>query len=175
MSGFGKKKEPKSPSFWDLRENNARYPATRGFWQGMRFGAEGALIGAPLIAFEVGRAQRGEAIPTLIGRSAGLVSYPAVAGLFSAAIAVTCPWMKFIGFAGGMAALYPDQLLQDSIIRGVRMMTAAAQHMRRVETGGWYQDSMRAQQTRMQGIAEMSGALGASRAYLGQEAALMHR
>ena len=163
------------PSFWSRRVAAAQTSGTRGFWQGLRFGAEGATLGLPFIAFEVGMAQRGEVIPTAATRAIGLVTYPALNGLISGALGYVFPALPAVGLIGGLLAFYPDSVIQEKLLYGFRQMKDAASHVRRLETGAWYQDSMVAQQQRMQAVSEMSGALGTSRRWLGQEAAFMHR
>lgn len=162
-------------TFWEKRLAGSGNWTARGFWGGLRFGAEGATLGLPFIAFEVGMAQRGEVIPTAVARGIGLVTYPALNGLISGALGYAFPGMRLVGLVGGLLAIYPDSLIQDKLLYGVRQMSEAAKHVRQLETGGGYQDTGLAQHQRMQAITEMSGALGVSRRYLGQEASLMHR
>lgn len=145
------------------------------FFHGMKFGAEGSLVFAPLIAYEIGAAQRGEVLPTAAARTAGLVTFPVMNGLAAGALKFLIPGMPAVGFIGGLLAFYPDSVIQDSIMRGVRTVTEAGRRLRRLETGQWYQDTILAQNQRQAAVMEMSGALGASRQYLGNEAALMHR
>lgn len=162
-------------SVWGRRAALARTPASRGFWKGLQFGAEGAMVGLPLIALEAGMAQRGEAVPTIMARTAGLVTYPAISGVISGGLALMFPELKAVGFIGGMLGMYPDALVQDGLLHSLRLATDTAQQLRRLELGGGYQDSDLAQAQRMGALSEMSGALGSSRRYLGQEAALLHR
>ena len=141
----------------------------------MGWGAEGALLGLPFIAMEAGMAQRGEVLPTIASRSLGLVSYPAISGLTAAGLTLLFPELRAAGFLGGMLGMYPDALVQGSMLRGFRGLTEAARHTRHLEFGGTYQDTDVAQSHRQTALAEMSGAVAASRRYLGQEAALFHR
>lgn len=161
--------------FWDHRVAAASGRSSRAFWKGMQWGAEGALIGLPFIALEAGLAHRGEVVPTAMARTAGLVTYPALSGLTSAALTVLFPELRGAAFLGGLLGMYPDAMVQGGLLRGVRFMTDAARQTRHLEFGGTYQDSEFAQSQRRTALTEMSGALAASRRYLGQEAALLHR
>jgi hypothetical protein len=152
-----------------------RLTPTQAMWKGMRLGTDGALLGLPFIALETGLAQRGEVLPTATARTAGLVTYPAISGLMAAGLTLAFPGLRFAGFLGGVAAMYPDALVQDSLLRGLKTVTAAARNLRQLQVGGSYRDTEFAQMARLRALTEMSGALGASRRYLGQEAALMHR
>lgn len=158
-----------------MRRSSRLAGAAGGFWKGLRFGADGALIGLPFIAMETGMAQRGEVVPTIVARSAGLVTFPVMAGLVSAGLGVLFPELKGIGLIGSVLGMYPDGLVQDGLLRGVRTVTASGRQLRHLEMGGTYQDTEMAQGQRLTALTEMGGAIGASRRYLGQEAALMHR
>jgi hypothetical protein len=153
----------------------ATTPASQFFWKGMQWGAEGSMIGLPLIAMETGMAQRGEMLPTIAARTTGLVTYPAMTGLLAAGLTVFFPELRAAGFIGGVLGMYPDALVQDGLLRGIRTMTASARAVHHLETGGTYQDTELAQRQRMSALTEMSGAVSTGRRYLGQEAALLHR
>jgi hypothetical protein len=162
-------------TFWQRRAAYAGSYARSSFWKGMGFGAEGSMLGLPFIAMEAGMAQRGEVVPTLVARSAGLVTYPAISGVIAGGLALAFPQLKYVGFLASVVGMYPDSLVQEGLLHGLRLATDAARHLRHLEMGGTYQDSVLAQSQRMTALTEMSGAIGAGRRYLGQEAALMHR
>lgn len=166
---------PQQRRFFEGVIDGAHTPAAKSFWKGMQWGAEGSLVGLPMIALEAGMAQRGEVVPTTLGRTAGLVSYPAMSALTAAALGLAFGSFTGVGLVAGILAMYPDQLLQDSLIRGIRTVTDAGRQIRHLETGGSYQDSLLARNQRMNAIREMSGAHQVSRRFLGQEALFFHR
>lgn len=146
------------------------------FWSGFRWGADGNMLSLPFIAYEAATAQRGEVIPTATGRVAGLMAYPALAGVMAAGVAM----MPGVGVAAagliaGLMALYPNALLEDGISRRIRVLSNAARQVRRLEMGGAYEDTETAQRQRMLAVQEMSSTMQISRRYLGQEARLFHR
>ncbi len=166
---------PRPEGFWALRAAAARTPVRRSFWQGMRWGAEGSMIGLPMIAMEAGLAQRGEVVPTIATRGIGMVAYPAMSGMISAGLTVLFPEIRGAAFLGGILGMYPDALFQGGLLRVIRTAKDASRAVHHLEMGGTYQDSQLAQSQRTSALMEMSGTVGASRRYLGQEAALFHR
>lgn len=157
----------------------AKLPASKAFWHGVKDAGTGNLLGLPFIALEVGSAQRGEQVPILMGRGAGLMTYPAMTGIMAAGATMVAETLGFaipaVGIFASLAALYPDSCVQNTIIRSVKVLNATARQVNHLEFGGSYQDSETAQSMRLRGLQEMSGAIGNSRGFLGQEAAFMHR
>lgn len=148
----------------------------RAFVEGTKAGADGNMLSLPFIAYEVGHAQRGEAISVATGRLSGLVTYPVMTGL-TLAVMAAIPGVNLAAtpFIAAAIASFPNTMLEDKVISGVRLITDTARQIRRLEFGGSYQDSTSAQAIRELGIRELTGTMQSSRRYLGQEAALLHR
>jgi hypothetical protein len=156
-----------------------RMAPSRAFWSGMKLSGIGIAAGVPMIAYEAGHAQRGEVLPTALGRTVGLMTFPALSGALAAggAMAATALGLSVpgIGAFAVLASIYPDVMIGNSINRSIRSLTAAGRQVHHLEFGGSFQDTDTARQMRNYALYEMSGATSASRRYLGQEAALMHR
>lgn len=148
--------------------------ATSSLWSSFKWGASGTLIGMPLVAFEVSKARRGEAVSTLAGQTASLMALPVTAGFASAAICL----IPGIGvpaavFMGTILAAYPDDILGKYISRSVRYLTQANTRVRHLEMGGNYEDTQLASRQRFLAVRDMNAAFMSSRRYLGQEARFM--
>ena len=156
-----------------------RMAPSSSFWRGASVGTFGAATGVLMVAHEAATAQRGELVPTTLGRSASLVTYPALAGTIAAGTATLAAVMgisiPLVGPLACIAALYPDAVLGNSVSRAVRGVTDLGRQIRHLEFGGHYTDTETAQRLRMQAFYEMSGATSAARRYLGQEAYFLHR
>lgn len=146
------------------------------YFKGARLTGGSVLYGIPLIALEAGSAQPGEQIPTMTGRLAGLAIQPALAGLTSAALvtAVGCP-PAAAGIAGALLAAYVSIEIGNSMIRGLSLISKHGSEARRVAFGGDYEDTATARARRQRALRDISGALPASRQWLGQEALILHR
>ena len=154
----------------------ARLSARAGLWGPLRWGLGGAMIGLPFAAYDAANQERGEKLPTLAGRTLGLMTLPLTAGAFTSGLCL----IPGIGpgaaaIVGAVAALYPNARFQDVAARAFRRFSRLEQDVRRLEMGGRYVDSASAEASRMAAIQEMNATLVASRRYLGQEAAIFHR
>jgi hypothetical protein len=152
---------------------------SRALWATARVARLGPTVGVPLAAYEVANAQRGEVIPSLLGHTASMAAFPALASTFAAggataaaALGLTVPG---IGLFAILASLYPDILIGNTINRSIRSLSDESLQVRHLELGGNYRDTASARNARVRALYEMSGATSAARRYLGQEAALMHR
>lgn len=150
--------------------------ASRSFWSGIRFGGAGILFGAGIAAFEAAHADRGEKLPTLIGKGAAAIMYPAMAGAAAAPLALI-PGIGPIAAVvlASILVAYPNEAMGNSITRGVRMFTNLNKSIRHLEMGGNYKDTELAYRQRQIAVQDMNAALIPGRRYLGQEALLMHR
>ena len=150
---------------------------SNSFFKGARFTGSGLLLfGLPAIALEAGTAQPGEQIPTLTGRLVGLATLPATAGIISAGLTVSlgCP-PAAAAMLAAVAAGYLSAKFEDPLIRGISWVTKSATEGRRVTFGGDFQDTVTSQARRQRALRDISGALPASRQWLGQEALILHR
>ena len=158
---------------------SVRMAPSKAFWRGASAGTFGAASGVLMVAHEAATAQRGEVVPTTLGRSASLVTYPALAGTIAAGTSTLAAVMglsiPLVGPLACIAALYPDAVLGNSVSRAIRGVTDLGRQIRHLEFGGHYTDTETAQRLRMQAFYEMSGATSAARRYLGQEAYFLHR
>lgn len=129
-----------------------------------------------MAAFEAAHAGRGQKVPTLVGKGAAAVMYPAMVGVASAALCLI-PGVGPVA-AAMMASIlmaYPNEAAGNSITRGVQFFTDIDKKIRHLEMGGGFQDTELAMRQRMIAIQDMNQALIPGRRYLGQEALFMHR
>ena len=141
-------------------------------------GPSNARMLIPLVGFSAAKAQRGEKLATMASGTATLLAMPSTAWIASKGIAMVAGGP--VGFAANLIGVVlltskPNEMIRHSIYRGMRYLQSFDRRVRRLEMGGRYTDSETNQALRMSGVQEMSAALGASRRYLGNEAALMHQ
>jgi hypothetical protein len=141
-------------------------------------GPSNARMLFPLVAFSAARAQRGEKLATLASGAAWMTAMPTIGLMAGKAITIASggpvSWAaNFVGTV--LLTTKPGEVLQHSAYRGIRYLQTFDRRQRRLQMGGNYKDSETNRALRMSGIQEMSAALGASRRYLGNEAALLHQ
>jgi hypothetical protein len=134
------------------------------------------MTALPFAAYDAAHQQRGERLPTLAGRTMGLTTLPAMSAAFASGL-MLIPGIGPVAACAiaPLAALYPNALFQKSLARGFRRMSNFERDVRHLEMGGNFQDSLSAKASRMSAINEMNGTMVASRRFLGQEAAILHR
>jgi hypothetical protein len=149
---------------------------SNSYWKGHRFASEGAYWGLPIVALEVATAKRGEMVPTLLGKTAGLAIQPVASGLASAALTFS------LGLPPAAAALaatvlvgYATSQMENTLIRGLTTLSRVGRDEQRVRFGGGYVDTQSAQQRRQRAATELAGAMPVGRRWLGQEALFLHR
>ena len=156
-----------------------RMSPSKAFWSGAKFGVFGSVASIPFVAYEASNAQRGEVVPTVLGRTVGMAAFPALSGALAAGGATTAAALglsvPFIGAFAVLASIYPEIMIGNIARQGVREITGLGQQVRHLEFGGHYTDTETAQRLRMQSVYEMSGANSAARHYLGQEAYFLHK
>lgn len=121
------------------------------------------LWSTPAVAYAAGHARRGEMLEDTVSKSASMIGVPVLATAIGAMTG-----NPFLGLALG---LLPTRGIERRLNGAVRLLTQFEQRTRRLETGGSYQDTATTAALRLRSMAEMSGALGASRRFLGNEAA----
>lgn len=152
------------------------FKSKSAFFRGFDEGRSGILWSVPLTALELSVAQRGEIVPTMTGRAAGMVSYPLLSGAISAGLAMI-PGVN-VATASMMAmflAMYPNSAFESGISRSVRFLNDWGRQVRHLEFGGQYQDTETAFQQRQLAAQAITAAMPAARRYLGQEALFFHR
>jgi hypothetical protein len=154
---------------------NVRNQPFKAFGNELKTGYKGSLLSIPFIAFEAGTSQRGELAGTLAGRAVGVCTYPLLAGVMAAGLAMIPGVNLAVGLVASIAAMYPNGLLEESVIRKVNWLSQTGKDIRHLELGGKYVDSDYARHQRQIASMEMSSAMGASRKYLGQEGLIHHR
>jgi hypothetical protein len=137
---------------------NVRNQPFKAFGNELKTGFKGSLLSIPFIAFEAGTSQRGE-----------------LAGVMAAGLAMIPGVNLAVGLVASIAAMYPNGLLEESVIRKVNWLSQTGKDIRHLELGGKYVDSDYARHQRQIASMEMSSAMGASRKYLGQEGLIHHR
>lgn len=152
------------------------FKPVNAFYKGISDGSKGNLMFMPLVAYEVGTAQRGEQIATASGRIGGMMTYPALAGFAAAGIALI-PGVNLAaaGILAGIVAMYPNSLLENSVIRKINWLSQTGKNIRHAELGGSYFDTDYAKNTRQLHMQELSSAIQPARRYLGSEAIFRHR
>jgi hypothetical protein len=156
-------------------KENVKYQPGKAFGNELKTGFKGSLLSIPFIAFEAGYAQRGELSGTLVGRSVGICTYPVLAGVMAAGLAMIPGVNVAVGLVASLAAMYPNGLLEESVIRKVNWLTKTGKSIRHLEIGGQYVDSDYAKHQRQIASMELSSATGATRRFLGNEALVFHR
>jgi len=144
-------------------------------WKPMHSDRPGFYGGVPQIAFSSFHTQRGEVLPTFVGNSVGIASYPAASAIIGAATRFMLP-----------AALAPAAPLTVPFIaavasyrvgllaaKGAKLLGQFGYKLRHIEMGGDYQDTETAQALRMRAVSDMSSAMSYSRRWLGNEALFM--
>jgi hypothetical protein len=149
---------------------------SNSYWKGLRMMRQGSMLSLPLVALEAGTAQKGEMIPTLTGRMAGLMAQPVMAGMISAVLAST------LGFPPVAAAVVSGLLVgavattyEDKLIRTLTTLSKYGAESNHVRFGGSFQDSATAQARRQRALRDLAGASIPARRWLGQEALVLHR
>ena len=141
-------------------------------WGPMKTDRSGFYGGVPQIAFSSFHTQRGEVLPTFLGNSVGIASYPAASAIIGAATrfaipaALTPAAPLVVPFIAAVAA-YRVGLLAT---KGVRLFGKFGYKLRHIEMGGDYQDTETAQALRMRAVSDMSSAMSYARRWLGNEA-----
>jgi hypothetical protein len=135
----------------------------------------------PLVAYSAGKAQRGEKLSTLASGTAGLATLPMMAGWGTNAFRLVAPTLggpagAVAGFlAGALLSATPNEWLRSGVFRSMRLLTDRGRSLRRLEMGGDYRDTETAAAMRQAAVQEMTGTRQATRTWLGQEAAFLHR
>lgn len=146
------------------------------FFSGLSYGAKGTPINGILAAFEVAEAERGQKVPTLLGKTAGIMAYPVLTGIATVGLSL----IPGIGtgaavFMSLFLAGYESDLLGNSISRKIKTFTEFGKRVRHLEMGGSYIDTELARRQRLLAIQDINATMIPRRRYLGQEALLMHR
>ena len=156
-------------------QKTLKYRPGRAFGHTFKSGFQGNLLSVPFIAFEVGTAQRGEQVGTLVGQTTGILTYPVFAGIIAAGVAMIPGVNVAAGLIAGIVAMYPNSLLQESVTRKINWLGQTGKNIRHLETGGSYQDTDYAARARQSHMMELSSASAPMRRYLGNEARIHHR
>lgn len=122
------------------------------------------LWSTPAIAYTAGHSKRGELLSDVASRSAAQIGVPVLATAIGAITG-----NPLLGLALG---LLPTRGIERNLHGAVKMLTQLEQNTRRLEMGGSYQDTATSAGLRLRSVQEMSGSMGASRRYLGNEAAI---
>jgi hypothetical protein len=158
-----------------LIHEDVKFRPAKAFGIGLRDGLKGNALNVPFIAMEVASAQRGEQMATLTGRVGGILTYPVFAGVLAAGIAMIPGVNVAAGLIGAMIAMYPNGLLEDSVIRKVKWLNTTGKNIRHLEVGGAYQDTNLAAHQRQIAMMELSSAIQPARRFLGQEGLAFHK
>jgi hypothetical protein len=144
-------------------------------WKPMQSDRPGFYGGVPQIAFSSFHTQRGEVLPTFVGNSVGIASYPAASAIIGAATRFMIPALLapaaplVVPFIAAVAAYRVGSVAA----KGVRYFSKFGYKQRHIEMGGDYQDTETAQALRMRAVSDMSSAMSYSRRWLGNEALFM--
>lgn len=145
------------------------------FYKAMKLSGDGMFLAAPFIGLEVASAEPGDRLATGAASTAGLFTYPVLAGMIAAGLAMTGVGTPAAAWIALVLAAFPNSKVEDGIHRGIRSFTDWGRQVRRLEMGGRYQDTEQARAQRYQAISAMSATMQNSRRYLGQEALLLHQ
>lgn len=123
------------------------------------------LWSTPGIAYAAGHSRRGELLPEIVSKSATTIGVPVLATAIGALTG-----NPLLGLALG---LLPTERLNRKLFGATRFLTQLETNARHLETGGSYRDTETAAALRFRSMSEMSGSMGASRRFLGNEAAIL--
>jgi hypothetical protein len=140
-------------------------------WDELRWN-EGSISGVPPISFSIKHRPRGEFMSKAAGWTVGLCIGLLAPFALAPALRWGAPMLGNIGskVASSLLTIYPAVGLGRFTSRAVRYMANYDYHIRRIEMGGDYQDSVSAAALRFVAIRNMSAAFGSARGYLGREA-----
>lgn len=159
-------------------------------WQVLRSSSRGAIVfGAPLAAFSLLQAPRGDKLASVAGSAAGAASFPVLAAASMMAINAATLFLPppfnvlarlgavrlGIGLAGLVSGFILSAQVEDGVFRGVRQLGALDRRVRSLEMGFGFRDTVEAQAWRERALYELDSAFQPARSYLGREAALLHR
>lgn len=147
-----------------------------GFKKGFHMVGEGWALNLPFIALEAGMAQRGEMLPTIAGRTAGMIMQPVMGGIVSAGLVATLG-LNPVGaaVAGSLLVAAGANYVENKLIRGIRVLKREAANSQRLSFGQSFKDNPTARAMRMRAVQEMNYTSVPARRWLGQEARILHR
>lgn len=145
------------------------------FFKSSRIVGNNIIFGIPLIAFEAAHAGRGEQLPVLGGRLAGLAVTPALTGIASAGLTALIGLPPAAATIGALLiAGYAGYLIEKPLIKTFSYISKAAYHSRSVGFGGDVQDTVSAHKLRQRALRALAGGLPPAKQWLGQEALILH-
>lgn len=156
----------------DISKIALTHSAIRGF--NSKFGS--GLLNIPFGAFNIACSQRGEVLASTAGLAVSLITRPATAAATGAALSLIPGIGPIVGpVAAAIVSIYPNAPFAKSATKAVNWMTNQSKQIRHAEMGGSYVDTDYARAMRQRTLTELSGAIGSSRRFIGQEGLAYHR
>ena len=145
-------------------------------WDQLQWSTSENLWGVSQVAFSSARVGRGEVLPTFVGTSSGIASFPALTAVMNPITRFFLP--AVFGTAGtavaaSMLAVIPAYGIGRAAASSVIYVKDWGYRLRHIELGGDYKDTETAYNLRMRTVSEMSSAQSYSRRWLGNEALYM--
>jgi hypothetical protein len=146
------------------------------YTKGFHMMAQGWALNLPFIALEAGAAQRGEMLPIIAGRTAGMLAQPVMGGIVSAGLVASLGLPPVAAaVAATMLIAVGSNYFENKLIRGIQMLKRETANAQRLSFGQGFKDNPTARAMRMRAVQEMNYTLVPSRRWLGQEARILHR